>query len=113
MKFCDFFGSGDALIPSRLAAGWQMPGRLEAAERLGVSPSSGVAVLLGRPCGTASRISKTSLANPPTAPATSCTAWVMIEATWPTVATAASTVAWTASLRISPWLRWSRSSLLM
>ena len=31
MKFCDFFGSGDALIPSRLAAGWRMPGRLEAA----------------------------------------------------------------------------------
>jgi len=31
MKFCDFFGSGDALIPSRLAAGWQMPGRLEQA----------------------------------------------------------------------------------
>ena len=26
MKFCDFFGSGDALIPSRLAAGWRMPG---------------------------------------------------------------------------------------
>ncbi len=31
MKFCDFFGDGQALIPSRLAAGWQMPGRLEAA----------------------------------------------------------------------------------
>ncbi len=31
MKFCDFFGSGDALIPSRLAAGWRMPGRLEQA----------------------------------------------------------------------------------
>ena len=29
MKFCDFFGSADALTPSRLAAGWQMPGRLE------------------------------------------------------------------------------------
>ena len=32
MKFCDFFGSGEPLIPSRLAAGWQMPGRLEDAE---------------------------------------------------------------------------------
>lgn len=32
MKFCDFFGSGEALIPSRLAAGWQMPGRLEEAQ---------------------------------------------------------------------------------
>jgi len=31
MKFCDFFGSGDALIPSRLAAGWRMPGRLQEA----------------------------------------------------------------------------------
>lgn len=31
MKFCDFFGSGEALIPSRLAAGWRMPGRLEQA----------------------------------------------------------------------------------
>ena len=28
MKFCDFFGDGQPLIPSRLAAGWQMPGRL-------------------------------------------------------------------------------------
>ncbi len=31
MKFCDFFGDGRPLIPSRLAAGWRMPGRLEAA----------------------------------------------------------------------------------
>jgi flavin reductase (DIM6/NTAB) family NADH-FMN oxidoreductase RutF len=31
MKFCDFFGSADSLVPSRLAAGWQMPGRLEEA----------------------------------------------------------------------------------
>jgi flavin reductase (DIM6/NTAB) family NADH-FMN oxidoreductase RutF len=31
MKFCDFFGRGAPLLPSRLAAGWQMPGRLEAA----------------------------------------------------------------------------------
>jgi flavin reductase (DIM6/NTAB) family NADH-FMN oxidoreductase RutF len=31
MKFCDFFGSGETLIPSRLAAGWRMPGRLEQA----------------------------------------------------------------------------------
>jgi len=31
MKFCDFFGGGEPLLPSRLAAGWQMPGRLEAA----------------------------------------------------------------------------------
>ena len=31
MKFCDFFGSGEPLVPSRLAAGWGMPGRLEAA----------------------------------------------------------------------------------
>jgi flavin reductase (DIM6/NTAB) family NADH-FMN oxidoreductase RutF len=29
MKFCDFFGGGAPLLPSRLAAGWQMPGRLE------------------------------------------------------------------------------------
>ena len=29
MKFCDFFGDGRPLVPSRLAAGWQMPGRLE------------------------------------------------------------------------------------
>ena len=28
MKFCDFFGDGQPLVPSRLAAGWQMPGRL-------------------------------------------------------------------------------------
>jgi flavin reductase (DIM6/NTAB) family NADH-FMN oxidoreductase RutF len=28
MKFCDFFGDGQPLIPSRLAAGWGMPGRL-------------------------------------------------------------------------------------
>jgi len=31
MKFCDFFGAGEPLLPSRLAAGWEMPGRLEAA----------------------------------------------------------------------------------
>ena len=31
MKFCDFFGGGQPLLPSRLAEGWQMPGRLEAA----------------------------------------------------------------------------------
>ena len=31
MKFCDFFGGGAPLAPSRLAEGWQMPGRLEAA----------------------------------------------------------------------------------
>jgi len=31
MKFCDFFGGGEPLLPSRLAAGWQMPGRLEVA----------------------------------------------------------------------------------
>ena len=29
MKFCDFFGDAQALVPSRLAAGWQMPGRLD------------------------------------------------------------------------------------
>ncbi|MFC5728093.1 MULTISPECIES: flavin reductase family protein [Nocardioides] len=29
MKFCDFFGDGQPLTPSRLAAGWRMPGRLE------------------------------------------------------------------------------------
>lgn len=29
MKFCDFFGNGRPIAPSRLAAGWQMPGRLE------------------------------------------------------------------------------------
>lgn len=29
MKFCDFFGGSQPLIPSRLAAGWRMPGRIE------------------------------------------------------------------------------------
>lgn len=29
MKFCDYFGDGRPLVPSRLAAGWRMPGRLE------------------------------------------------------------------------------------
>jgi flavin reductase (DIM6/NTAB) family NADH-FMN oxidoreductase RutF len=29
MKFCDFFGDSQPLSPSRLAAGWRMPGRLE------------------------------------------------------------------------------------
>jgi flavin reductase (DIM6/NTAB) family NADH-FMN oxidoreductase RutF len=29
MKFCDFFGDSQPLIPSRLAAGWRMPGRLD------------------------------------------------------------------------------------
>ncbi len=29
MKFCDYFGDSQPLIPSRLAAGWRMPGRLE------------------------------------------------------------------------------------
>ncbi|MFI8461191.1 flavin reductase family protein [Kitasatospora sp. NPDC085464] len=28
MKFCEFFGDGRRLAPSRLAEGWQMPGRL-------------------------------------------------------------------------------------
>jgi hypothetical protein len=28
MKFCDFFGDALPLQPSRLAEGWQMPGRL-------------------------------------------------------------------------------------
>ncbi|MGN6427840.1 flavin reductase family protein [uncultured Leifsonia sp.] len=31
MKFCDFFGDGRPLAPSRLAEGWAMPGRLTAA----------------------------------------------------------------------------------
>ena len=31
MKFCDFFGEGRPLVPSRLAAGWRMPGRFEVA----------------------------------------------------------------------------------
>jgi hypothetical protein len=31
MKFCDFFGDGRPLAPSRLAAGWQMPGRVTSA----------------------------------------------------------------------------------
>lgn len=31
MKFCDFFGGGQPLVPSRLAAGWEMPGRVQAA----------------------------------------------------------------------------------
>jgi flavin reductase (DIM6/NTAB) family NADH-FMN oxidoreductase RutF len=30
MKFCDFFGEGRPLTPSRLAEGWRMPGRLSA-----------------------------------------------------------------------------------
>ena len=41
------------------------------------------------------------------------TAWVMIEPAAPTAEMPASTAPWTASLRISPWLMWSRSSLLM
>ncbi|MFF3074996.1 hypothetical protein [Kitasatospora sp. NPDC057936] len=28
MKLCEFFGNGRRLAPSRLAEGWQMPGRL-------------------------------------------------------------------------------------
>jgi flavin reductase (DIM6/NTAB) family NADH-FMN oxidoreductase RutF len=28
MKFCDFFGASQPLTPSRLATGWEMPGRL-------------------------------------------------------------------------------------
>lgn len=28
MKFCDFFGNAEALSPSRLATGWEMPGRI-------------------------------------------------------------------------------------
>jgi flavin reductase (DIM6/NTAB) family NADH-FMN oxidoreductase RutF len=31
MKFCEFFGGGDNLHPSRLAGGWQMPHRLQPA----------------------------------------------------------------------------------
>ncbi|HJD82919.1 flavin reductase family protein [Kitasatospora aureofaciens] len=31
MKFCEFFGEGRRLTPSRLAEGWRMPGRLPAA----------------------------------------------------------------------------------
>jgi flavin reductase (DIM6/NTAB) family NADH-FMN oxidoreductase RutF len=31
MKFCDFFGDGRPLAPSRLAAGWRMPGRVTSA----------------------------------------------------------------------------------
>jgi hypothetical protein len=27
MKFCEFFGGGDNLHPSRLAGAWQMPHR--------------------------------------------------------------------------------------
>ncbi|MFJ9606048.1 flavin reductase family protein [Kitasatospora sp. NPDC101176] len=30
MKFCEFFGEGQRLSPSRLAEGWRMPGRLPA-----------------------------------------------------------------------------------
>jgi flavin reductase (DIM6/NTAB) family NADH-FMN oxidoreductase RutF len=29
MKFCDFFGEAEPQLPSRLAAGWQMPGRFQ------------------------------------------------------------------------------------
>jgi flavin reductase (DIM6/NTAB) family NADH-FMN oxidoreductase RutF len=29
MKFCAFFGDSQPLVPSRLAAGWRIPGRLE------------------------------------------------------------------------------------
>ncbi|MER5640978.1 flavin reductase family protein [Kitasatospora sp. NPDC002227] len=32
MKFCEFFGGGEPVHPSRLAAGWQMPHRLAPAE---------------------------------------------------------------------------------
>jgi flavin reductase (DIM6/NTAB) family NADH-FMN oxidoreductase RutF len=38
MKFCDFFGDGRPLMPSRLAAGWRMPGRLD--EPAGVPANS-------------------------------------------------------------------------
>jgi flavin reductase (DIM6/NTAB) family NADH-FMN oxidoreductase RutF len=31
MKFCEFFGNGENLSPSRLATGWRMPHRLPAA----------------------------------------------------------------------------------
>jgi flavin reductase (DIM6/NTAB) family NADH-FMN oxidoreductase RutF len=34
MKFCDFFGDGQPLAPSRLAAGWRMPGRVEEQTRV-------------------------------------------------------------------------------
>jgi flavin reductase (DIM6/NTAB) family NADH-FMN oxidoreductase RutF len=33
MKFCEFFGGGENVHPSRLAAGWDMPHRLRAAAR--------------------------------------------------------------------------------
>jgi flavin reductase (DIM6/NTAB) family NADH-FMN oxidoreductase RutF len=29
MKFCDFFGGSQPLVPSRLAAGWRMPGQFD------------------------------------------------------------------------------------
>ena len=32
MKFCEFFGGGEAVHPSRLAKGWNMPHRLQPAE---------------------------------------------------------------------------------
>ncbi|MFE6050553.1 flavin reductase family protein [Kitasatospora sp. NPDC056446] len=35
MKFCEFFGGGQRLSPSRLAEGWRMPGRLPAAAPAG------------------------------------------------------------------------------
>src|SRR5258708_5477601 len=56
-----------------------------------------------------SRISNTSVAKPPIAPATSFTAVVVIEATSPTAEATHSTVSWRASLRISTLL--SRSSM--
>jgi hypothetical protein len=31
MKFCEFFGGGENIHPSRLAEGWNMPHRLERA----------------------------------------------------------------------------------
>lgn len=33
MKFCEFFGGGEAIHPSRLAEGWEMPHRLGDVER--------------------------------------------------------------------------------
>ena len=32
MKFCEFFGGGDNVYPSRLAGGWKMPHRLQPAD---------------------------------------------------------------------------------
>ena len=83
MKFCDFFGDGEPLIPSRLAEGWRMPGRLEAAVSCPEvfldllldrrDRHVGAITTIGRLAGGLADL-ETSVAKPPIASATSRTA---------------------------------------